>query len=560
MAQSVLEYILRSKKEGTAAKEASQDLEGLEKQAKSSGKAGELLGKGWGIAQGALIAGGAAAIAAVPALLDQGVAIDAAEKALIGYTGSAEEADAAIRAVAAAAGGSISKLEATQNASRLFAMGLAETTDEAAKLTEMAVTLGAAMGEDAGTAFENFSLMLANQSIPRLDTFGISGAAVRERMAELTEEIEGLDRQTAFMMATMEIGGDAMDDLAAAGFEATNSLDRLKTMGEDTKNQLAETVANGLMPMIDEGLRLKDTIDAQKDAVEQSSTSYDDYLDRFAELQAAHPVIYGNTQALTEAQWAQVESTAGLDEATREAAEAASDADLVFQNYTPTIDANAAAMDGAADSADGLKESNDNLSLSMQNVTSQTLAKQAIDALTVAYDSGTISQELYETATIDVMTSLGGFTDKQANASVSLQKLQKGFEDGEIEALDYYSAVLSLNQQVGALPTYKKFTYEIEVTGDAVPGTGKGKPAEDWYQAGGQFTVNGPPGIDSVPVSFMATRGEVVTVTPRGGITPGGSGGGLTINANGAQFYGIGGIQEFADELLPLLDNSARNQ
>ena len=46
-------------------------------------------------------------------------------------------------------------------------------------------------------------------------------------------------------------------------------------------------------------------------------------------------------------------------------------------------------------------------------------------------------------------------------------------------------------------------------------GTGAGG-----YQHGGQFLVRGPAGPDRVPVNFLATRGEVVTVTPVGGIAP----------------------------------------
>ena len=45
-------------------------------------------------------------------------------------------------------------------------------------------------------------------------------------------------------------------------------------------------------------------------------------------------------------------------------------------------------------------------------------------------------------------------------------------------------------------------------------GTGPG------FQHGGQFLVRGPAGPDRVPVNFMATRGEVVTVTPVGGMAP----------------------------------------
>jgi len=75
-------------------------------------------------------------------------------------------------------------------ANKFVAMGLAENTEEAAKLSEMATQLGMAMGNDATASMENFALMLANQSILRLDSFGISSAKVRERIEELTGATE----------------------------------------------------------------------------------------------------------------------------------------------------------------------------------------------------------------------------------------------------------------------------------------------------------------------------------------------------------------------------------
>jgi len=75
-------------------------------------------------------------------------------------------------------------------ANKFVAMGLAENTEEAAKLSEMATQLGMAMGEDATASMENFALMLANQSILRLDSFGISSGKVRERIEELTGATE----------------------------------------------------------------------------------------------------------------------------------------------------------------------------------------------------------------------------------------------------------------------------------------------------------------------------------------------------------------------------------
>jgi hypothetical protein len=68
-----------------------------------------------------------------------------------------------------------------------------------------------------------------------------------------------------------------------------------------------------------------------------------------------------------------------------------------------------------------------------------------------------------------------------------------------------------------ALTTFKQLTAlaEFKLTGNMPQFAGG-------FANGGSFTVGGPGGVDKTPVSFMATRGENVTVTP-----PGRGGGGF---------------------------------
>jgi hypothetical protein len=217
-------------------KKITSELEKTEKAAEGADK--ELSGL-----EKAFVAAGTAAatylvvnsVKAVIALNDLRLESDRADRALMAFTGGSEEAAAALDAVVTAGDGAISKLTAAQNAARLFSMGLAETSDEAGKLTEMAITLGAAMGKGPQDAFEEFTLLLANQSIQRLDTFGISAGQVRERIKELQQETEGLSRTQAFNIAVMEQGQVSLDALAESGFEAATETDRLKASWEDLK-------------------------------------------------------------------------------------------------------------------------------------------------------------------------------------------------------------------------------------------------------------------------------------------------------------------------------------
>ena len=73
------------------------------------------------------------------------------------------------------------------------------------------------------------------------------------------------------------------------------------------------------------------------------------------------------------------------------------------------------------------------------------------------------------------------------------------------------------------------------------------------YQHGGSFMVGGPSGIDRTPVSFMATRGERVDITPRGGQRGGG-----TVNFTYAPALSLGNREEFETIIAPMLRDAIR--
>jgi len=134
--------------------------------------------------------------------------------------------------------GMVSDGDLMQAGNRFLAMGLADSTEEAASLAEMATQLGMAMGEDATGSMENFALMLANQSIQRLDSFGISSSAVRERIDELMESTEGLTREQAFMQAVMEQGQITMGRVGEQGNSTAANLARFQATTQNLKDQI----------------------------------------------------------------------------------------------------------------------------------------------------------------------------------------------------------------------------------------------------------------------------------------------------------------------------------
>jgi len=131
-------------------------------------------------------------------------------------------------------------------ANKFLLMGITETADETARMSEVATTLGAAMGSGPTESMENFALMMANQSIPRLDSFGISSAAVRERIAELTAETEGLSKEEAFNIAVMEQAAVAMERVGDITDTATFATARWETAKKNLKDQIGA----GFLPVM----------------------------------------------------------------------------------------------------------------------------------------------------------------------------------------------------------------------------------------------------------------------------------------------------------------------
>jgi len=134
------------------------------------------------------------------------------------------------------------------SANQFMSMGLADSADQASELAEMATRLGMAMGGDATESMENFALMLANQSIPRLDSFGISSGKVSERIAELQAATEGLSREQAFMQAVAEQGAVAMERLGDAGMEGPAAMmARLQA----TMDNLKTSMGTAFLPVLE---------------------------------------------------------------------------------------------------------------------------------------------------------------------------------------------------------------------------------------------------------------------------------------------------------------------
>lgn len=162
-------------------------------------------------------------------------------KELTAYAGGAAAAREATEAMLRATDGGVSKMEAMGMASRLLGMGLATTSAQVYDLSRMAVLLGDKT-LSVQDRMANWNAMLANQSIERLDTFGISSGRVRARIEELQAAMPGLAREQAFVNAVLEIGGDKLKDVEAQGVTAATSMDKVGAALANLKQAAADKI------------------------------------------------------------------------------------------------------------------------------------------------------------------------------------------------------------------------------------------------------------------------------------------------------------------------------
>jgi hypothetical protein len=160
---------------------------------------------------------------------------------LTAYAGGAGEASAATEAMLRATDGGISRMDAMASASKLLGMGLATTSQQVYDLSRMAVMLGDKT-MSVTDRMGSFNAMLANQSIERLDTFGISSGRVRARIEELQAAMPGLSREQAFVNATLEIGAEKLKAVEAEGVQAASSLDKVNSALSNLRQAAAEKI------------------------------------------------------------------------------------------------------------------------------------------------------------------------------------------------------------------------------------------------------------------------------------------------------------------------------
>ncbi len=330
-----------------------------------------------------------------------GLQAQAVNERFVAFAGGGRQAAEVLAAVENATGGTIDKMSAMQSASKLMSMGLATNADEVGRLVEMASRLGD-QTQSTSNRVNDFALMLANQSIPRLDNFGISSGKVRARIEELMSSTAGLTREQAFLQATMEEGAVALEKLGEAGLGQVQAMDKLDASWKNFKTTIGSMVAPALAAVADGASGLVVTMDKAAQITKYAREEYGFFN---GTLQAVLSVLGFNTRMMQ---------------------------DLAL-NQRAVAAGQAAAAQGFSDV--GVKAA-------MARPAVEELTEAIITNFGSAEQMGAVAKQAYDNLKMAIRGDLGNemqaFTDKQAEANAKVGELSGKI--AELEKKRYLTA------------------------------------------------------------------------------------------------------------------------
>jgi len=361
-----------------------------------------------------LVAAGAVVKTFKTQVLDVGASIETASNTFSNLSASiGTTSDAMLSELRPATRGMVSDFDLMTANNRFMSMGLATSATEAAKLSEVATQLGTAMGKDAGDAMEEFALLMANQSIPRLDTFGISAGKVRERIAELTTGVNAMDSETAFMTATMEQAELTMAKVGEQGADTASSMARLSTAFSNVVDPAKQKIAERWEPIFGGLANVIDTLGERSERLDNA------IADGFITQEQYNIAIRDSTMAGMSLVAAQDAALEGYIEMNQTIPEVVFNATSLEQQLLLVTDA----MTEQAEVSGLVTERTDLFATVTGNITALMNSEEAqIVRLNDAF-GGTISQTETATATVstlfDGIASLPDTKEIRVNVSVS---------------------------------------------------------------------------------------------------------------------------------------------
>jgi hypothetical protein len=162
----------------------------------------------------------------------------------VAQAGSTRNAADALAAMNAVVGVALTNDEKMAASGQLMALGLAQSSTEAANLANLAINLGDKT-QSAAARIEGLTQVMVSGRLVGLKQYGISMQDVNTLAAQMQRETAGLSDIQAKQNAIMQIGTEKLNAYTAAGGEAVTQTQNLTNAWNDYQDALANNVDVG---------------------------------------------------------------------------------------------------------------------------------------------------------------------------------------------------------------------------------------------------------------------------------------------------------------------------
>jgi len=161
--------------------------------------------------------------------------------------------DVLLKTIQQASDYTIDNMAAMSAANKALIMGVAETPAQFEELATVAVRLGRAMGLDAATSMDRFTVAAARQSVKIADDLGlmIDASIANEKYAKthnlIAESLTGAQQAQAFLNEMLDQGKTAVEKLGPSVIGTAEKIDILTSAWKNLRDQVALAVAEGTL-------------------------------------------------------------------------------------------------------------------------------------------------------------------------------------------------------------------------------------------------------------------------------------------------------------------------
>jgi hypothetical protein len=239
--------------------------------------------------------------------------------------GIGSSGDAMVAAIQEASGFTIDRISAMQAANKAMLFGIVESSDEMQRMTEIAVTLGAAMGQDAAKSLDDLTTALGRQSPLILDNLGITlkledaYKIYAEQLGVTVTEMSDVQKQQAFLNAALIKGEERVEQLGGVVEDTAAQSEKLGAALKD----LTITMGQGLTPAAGEagGALAKFIRDVERGIKIQRNLTEEIVkgVDTYEEFEIQLAISDGELDALTRTEFEAMKATLDLAEAQEKA-------------------------------------------------------------------------------------------------------------------------------------------------------------------------------------------------------------------------------------------------